>query len=194
MRASMPDHSRSARAKEASFDGPRAAAVFSAMEEKNLSIDAAAVAREALQVRQPGEDIDEALLRACKKLYGESGMFAFQGIQGALGALAGRGNLDRESALKQMAGGQSGVQMRISTTIRTTEKTGAKSLDDLSPELRAKVEQAFAEGKGRVSVNSQTTATHRCGYCNFEFAADIATCPQCGRAVKTSFWSKLFGK
>ena len=194
----MSDHSRSAHAKEASFDGSGAPAVFSAMEEKNLQVDAAAVAREALRDRQPGEDIDEALLRACKKLYGESGMFAFQGIQGALGALAGHGNLDRESALKQMAGGQTGVQMRISTTIRTTQKTATKSLDDLSPELRAKVEQAFAEGKARVAVKAQgggaSTATHRCGYCDFEFAADIATCPQCGRTVKTSFWSKLFGK
>jgi len=163
---------------------------------EKLTIDAAAVAREALHQRQPGEDLDEALLRACKKLYGDSAMLAFQALGNALRALSSQLKLDRGAALEQIAGGGSGV--RISTTIHTMHTTTTKSLDDLSPELRAKVADAFATGQSRVAVNAQTTATaaitHRCGYCDFKFPADIAICPQCGRAVKRSFWSKLFGR
>ena len=169
------------------------------MEEKNLQIDAAALAREALAGRQPGEDLDEALLRSCKKLHGESGMFAFQGMQAAFSALAESAKVDREAALRQIAGGQSPV--RISTTIRTTQKTTTTSLGDLSPEKRAEVEKAIAEGKGRVVLNSRVVsaerkqaATRRCGYCGAEFSTEEPTCPLCGRTAKASFWAKLFGK
>jgi hypothetical protein len=157
------------------------------MEEKSLQIDAAAVAREALRQREPGEDLDEALLRACKKLHGDSGPVAFQALTSALGALTAQLKLEREAALQQIAGG--GTSVRVSTTIRTTQKTSTKSMEELSPELRVKVEQAFAAGQNRAGA-----ATHRCGYCDFEFPVDIATCPQCGRAVRRSLWSKLLGK
>ena len=163
---------------------------------EKLTIDAAAVAREALHQRQPGEDLDEALLRACKKLYGDSAMLAFQALGSALGALGAQLKLDRGAALEQIAGGGSGA--RISTTIHTMHKTTTKSLDDLSPELRAKVGDAFATEQSRVAVDAQTTVTatvtHRCRYCDFKFPADITICPQCGRTVKTSFWLKLFGR
>ena len=172
------------------------------MEEKKLQIDAAALARETLNGRQPGEDLDEALLRSCKKLHGESGMFAFQGMQAALSALAERAGVGREAALQQIAGGQSGPSpLRISTTIRATRTVAAMSPGDLPPERHAEVEQAIAEGKGRVVVDNkaagagrQPAAVRRCGYCGGEFTSEISACPICGRAAKASFWAKLFGK
>lgn len=42
-----------------------------------LNIGVAAVAKQALQERQPGEDLDEALLRVCKRMFGESAATRF---------------------------------------------------------------------------------------------------------------------
>jgi hypothetical protein len=58
------------------------------MEPNELTIDVAVVAREAMGERRPEEDLDEAILRSCKKLYGEAGVTAFQAVQSAATALA----------------------------------------------------------------------------------------------------------
>jgi predicted RNA-binding Zn-ribbon protein involved in translation (DUF1610 family) len=170
------------------------------MEQKELEIDVAAVAQETVQDRQPGEDLDEALLRNCKKLYGESGTIALQAIQSAVTALAGRTKIDYETALKQIAAGQSSV--RVTARIQTTRNVTTSSLQDLSPEMRAQVEKALAEGKNQTvfitknvsAHNQKQTAMNRCDSCGFEFPSEISTCPQCGKAINRSFWSRLFGK
>jgi hypothetical protein len=168
------------------------------MEEKQLKIDAAVVARETLQERQPGEDLDEALLPSCKKLYGESGMMAFQALQSAVAGIAERANGDRETALKQIAEGKSSV--RVSTSIHTTHKFTTSSMGELSPEMRAEVDKALAEGKRKVVITKtfrlgkKQPAASRCATCGFEFFSEISTCPQCGKTVRRSFWSRLFGK
>ena len=168
------------------------------MEEKELKIDAAAAARETLQERQPGEDLDEALLRSCKKLYGESGMMAFQALQSAVASIAERANGDREAALKQIAEGKSSV--RVSTSIHTTHKFTTSSTGDLSPEMRAEVDKALAEGKSKIvftktfSVNKKPAGMNRCAACGFEFPSEISTCPQCGKTARRSFWARLLGK
>jgi predicted RNA-binding Zn-ribbon protein involved in translation (DUF1610 family) len=165
------------------------------MEPKELKIDAAAVGRETLQERQPGEDLDEALLRSCKKLYGESEMMVFQAMQSALKTLGER-TADRETALKQIAEGRSSV--RISTHSFTTHKATTSSMDDLSPEVRAEVDKALAEGKSNVvftktfRLGRRQPAANRCAACGFEFPAEISTCPQCGKTISRSFWSRLF--
>jgi lipopolysaccharide biosynthesis regulator YciM len=168
------------------------------MEEKQLNIDPAAVARETLLERQAGEDLDEALLRSCKKLYGDTGMIAFQAMQNAVATIAERSNSDREAALKQIAEGKSSI--RVSTSIHTTHKFTTSSMGELSPEMRAEVDKALAEGKSKVvltktfSLGKKQPATNRCAGCGFEFPSEISTCPQCGKTLKSSFWSRLFGK
>ena len=174
------------------------------MEQEELKIDAAALGRETLRERQLGEDLDEALLRSCKKLYGESGTIAFQAMQAALTALADGTKIDRETALKQIAEGKSPV--RIATDIQTTQKTFTTSLEDLPAEMQTEVEKALAEGKNRTVFSTKTislqkeinrhgqTAMNRCESCSFEFPSEISTCPQCGKTINRSFWSRLFGK
>lgn len=168
------------------------------MEQTELKIDAAAVGRETLQERQPGEDLDEALLRSCKKLYGESGMMAFQAMQSALTALTERTKIDRDTALRQIAEGKSSV--RISTHSLTTHKVATTSMNDLSPEMRVEVDKALAEGKSKVvftktfSLAKKQAGMNRCATCGFEFPSEISACPQCGKTINRSFWSRLFGK
>jgi len=168
------------------------------MEQNELKIDTAAVGRETLQERQPGEDLDEALLRSCKKLCGDSGTMALQALQSAVASIAERTNVDREIALKQMAEGKSSV--RVSTSIHTTHKFTTSSMSDLSPEMRAKVDKALAEGKSKVeftktfSLAEKQPAMNRCASCGFECPSEISTCSQCGKNINRSFWSRLFGK
>lgn len=178
------------------------------MEQKEMKIDLAAMARQVLQDRQPGEDLDEALLRSCKKLYGESGITAFQAVQNALQGLAERNKLDPEKALQQIMDGKSSIS--VVTRTQMTQKTSTGSLDDLPPEMRAEVEKALASGKNRNVVITRTvggqkegvssilgsqkqTSTCRCQNCGYEFSSDLLTCPQCGKSRKRSFWSRLFG-
>ena len=179
------------------------------MEQKELKIDVAALARQALKERQPGEDLDEALLRSCKKLYGETGAIAFQAVQSALAALAERNKVDREQALQQIIDGKSSVN--VSTRTQVTHKVSTASLDNLPPEMRAEVERAMASGSSGKVVITRTMGgpkegisllsgaekhpeAGRCQNCGYEFPSDLPSCPQCGKPKKRSLWSRLFGK
>lgn len=176
------------------------------MEPNELKIDVAGVAREAIAEREPEEDLDEAILRSCKKLYGEAGVTAFQAVQSAATAFAEHENGDREKALRRMADGAALVN--IVARMRIIQKGSTKSLDDLAPEMRAEVEKALASGKsGNIvisqAVNGNMAAAgslvgsnrqmNRCESCGYEFPSGLPSCPQCGAEKKRSFWSRLFG-
>lgn len=176
------------------------------MEPSELKIDVAGVAREAIAERGPEEDLDEAILRSCKKLYGEAGVTAFQAVQSAATALAQRGDGDREKALRRIADGKASVN--VVARVRITQKGSTKSLDDLSPEMRAEVEKALASGQSGKIVISQTvngnkaasgspvgsnSQMNRCEKCGYEFPSGLPSCPQCGAEKKRSFWSSFFG-
>jgi hypothetical protein len=176
------------------------------MEANELKIDVASVAREALTECRPGEDLDEAILRSCKKLYGESGVMAFQAVQSAVTALAQRDDGDREKALRGIAEGKASVN--VVANIHVSHNSATKSLDDLPPEMRAEVEKTLALGKsGKIvfraaiskhsaapgSVDGSSSQMSRCAKCGYEFPSGLPSCPQCGTEKKQSFWSRLFG-
>ena len=176
------------------------------MEPNELTIDVASVARDAIAERKPEEDLDEAILRSCKRLYGEAGVTAFQAVQSAATALAQREDGDREKALRRIADGKASVN--VVARMRITRKGSTKSLDDLSPEIRAEVEKALASGKsGNIvisqvvngnkavsgSVAGSNSQMNRCESCGYEFTSGLPSCPQCGAEKKRSFWSRLFG-
>jgi rubrerythrin len=176
------------------------------MEPNELTIDVASVAREAIAEREPEEDLDEAILRSCKRLYGEAGVTAFQAVQSAATALAQREDGDREKALRRIADGKASVN--VVARMRITRKGSTKSLDDLSPEMRAEVEKALASGKSGNIVISQAvngnravsgslagsnSQMNRCESCGYAFPSGLTSCPQCGAEKKRSFWSRLFG-
>jgi rubrerythrin len=141
------------------------------------------------------------LLRACKRLYGESGTFAFQALQSALDALSGRKKIDKETALREIASGAVPLSLVTSTETVTT-KHFVGSLDEPSPEVKSIAEQALASGKGSFTVTTSpgnktganSTESYRCRYCGCEFSSALPSCPTCGRSKKTSFWSRLFAR
>jgi rubrerythrin len=169
------------------------------MEQKELKIETASLARAAMADRQPGEDVDEALLRACKRLYGESSMVAFQALQNTLEALSRGKNIDKETALREIASGAVPLSVVTSTETVTT-KQFVGSLDELQPEMKNTAEQTLASGKRSFTVSTSLgnetganlTESYRCRYCGCEFSSALPSCPTCGRSKKTSFWSRLF--
>jgi hypothetical protein len=93
------------------------------MSQTEQKIDVAGVARTALAERQAGEDLDEALLRSCKNLYGEAGAVTFEAVQSALTTLAQHSNVNREQALQQIANGQASVNVVRQTHVTHTVST-----------------------------------------------------------------------
>ena len=133
------------------------------MKEEQLQIDLAAVTKEALRDRQPGEDLDEALLRICKDLYGTKGLTAFQSVRNAVEAYATQRNLGLESALQEIAGGSSASNVTTFSKSFSMQKT-ATSLDDLPPEMREQVQKVLESGKsGQVVLTRTISGTEGLG-------------------------------
>lgn len=126
-----------------------------------------------------------------------------------MSAVAQQDNIAPETALRKIASGEAAVNVTTRTT--TTRKISVGSLGELPPDLRSEVEKALASGKsGSVVITktmsgqrqvSPSTATkkegisgNRCGYCGYGLAANLPSCPQCGKPQKRSFSSRLFGR
>ncbi len=125
------------------------------METKDLNIDVTAVAKEALRDRQPGEDLDESLLRTCKGLYGTSGLTAFQTVRNAVEAYATRRNLSIEGAVQEIAAGRSTVQITAFTKTFSAQRT-ATSIDELPADMRERVQKMLESGKTSEIVITKT--------------------------------------
>ncbi len=180
------------------------------MEESEKEIDIPAVARQTLQDRQPGEDLDETLLRACKHLYRDRGITVFEAVRDGVAAVAEAGKVDIDTALKQVAEGKASLRVRTVINKSVNFKLPSQSLGMLSAEMRAEVEKAIASGKpGKVilstkvvkkqkpySVSSEAgqaaPQTYHCPSCGYESEIDFSSCPQCGKAKRRSLWSRLF--
>ncbi|HWP58099.1 MAG TPA: hypothetical protein VNL14_09445 [Candidatus Acidoferrales bacterium] len=125
------------------------------MKEEDLQIDLAAIGKEALRDRQPGEDLDEALLRVCKDLYGTKGLGVFQSVRKAVEAYANQRNLGLESALNEIASGSNASNVTTFTKSFTTTKV-LNSLDELPPDIREQVQKALESGRSSQIVFSKT--------------------------------------
>ena len=127
------------------------------MEQKEIRIDHVAVARQALRERQPEEYLDEALLRTCKRLYGESGLMVFKAFQNLIGRFAQRDNVDFERALQQFMDGTTTATGRVTLQYGThPQKVTTGLLNDLPAEIRAEVEKELASGKSSPIVIEET--------------------------------------
>ena len=121
-----------------------------------LEIDAKQVLQQALAQAKPGEDIDEAILRACKALYPDQHTQAFTAVSRMVGAMAQQQGLAKDEAIQQLANspGAASITMHTSTVSTTTSGSGSgpASFADLPPEIQAKLREAGAAGGGRVVV------------------------------------------
>ena len=101
----------------------------------------------------------------------------FEAVQNAVTALAQHNKISREEALQQIANGQASVNVVTQTHVTRTVST--QSLDDLSPELRAQVENALASSGANVVISETATGHNgvtrsvagstRCQACGMNF-------------------------
>lgn len=123
------------------------------------------ICRQALATRAPGEDLDEALLRAVKKLYPEEGFNLFTTVKQMLQMRGGVQGKSSEEMVAILAQGQESFEMTQTTTTTTTVSRSGnmKALDDLDlsavpPEMKTLVEQALKEGNA-VQTSVRMTET-----------------------------------
>lgn len=186
------------------------------MDEERIQIDIPAVMRALEKEQGEGEDLDEALLRVCKNLYGENGQAIFSGISRFLkeGAKA-KGIAPGEHA-RRLADGQLPAPSLSTVVTRRYASTGPGSLKDLPPDIRQAVEKHIREGgqSGSVTVTRVTTSAgtvraespqpepvppsqplvYQCKHCGHASQTDFTLRPRCGKEKKQSFWNRLLGR
>jgi hypothetical protein len=134
-----------------------------------LVIDVKSLVGDALNSRQPREDLDEALLRAAKARYGDRALEVFNALTAALDLQAKQSGKAREEALHDLAGPMiitrsaprivksfsfgkqvGGSKGTVSRTFSFS--TSAKSVDELPPEVRTQVAHALEEAAHRIET------------------------------------------
>lgn len=136
----------------------------------SLNIDLAPILREALSSRRPGEDLDEALLRALKAHHPEHGLALLPPLTRVIETEAQAAGVDRAEAVARIAQRESGLPITFRTSHHTSPPqrdadgttislTGStvinidgkryKSLDEVPPHLRGAVEQGLREAMDR---------------------------------------------
>ncbi len=100
------------------------------MEYKEMKIDVAIMAKQALQEGCPAAQLDAALLRAAKEHYGASGSVVFQAIRAALVAIAKRKKVGADEALQEMMRQQRSIRL-VMYAQRSDAGEAGDSPDDL---------------------------------------------------------------
>ncbi len=125
-----------------------------------LTIHLSPIIRDALAQAQPGEDIDEALLRALKVRYPKEAAALLPAITQLIAAQTGPGLGGKDEALRRMAAAEPGPEIKFrssggSSPIRTTITTRQvitvngktyPSLDEVPPSIRRAIQSTISGG------------------------------------------------
>jgi hypothetical protein len=121
----------------------------------------APVLKEALASAKPGEDIDEALLRALKSRHPKQATALLSALTRIIEVESGRSGEDRDATLSRLADADPGPQVTLRTsggevpTTRTTSRVirvGDKeyhSLDEVPPDIRRALERGMPPSRSR---------------------------------------------
>ncbi len=133
-------------------------------EEHSTTVVLAPILRSALASRQPGEDLDEALLRALKAEHADRAPELLSGLLALVKMEMQRSHEDEEQVIQRLAATEPGPQVRLTDTglgpshlnVRaTTYRVNGKeyhSLDELPPDIRRAVEGALPSGQTTLSA------------------------------------------
>ncbi len=128
-------------------------------ENATISFQLAPVLRQALASTQPGEDLEEALLRALKASHPEQASALLSACSRLIELESKRAGEEKEQTIRRLAEADSGPEVKFSisgtmprqTTIQTTViRVGDKeyhSLDEVPPHIRRAIEGQLAGGK-----------------------------------------------
>ncbi|UCH36229.1 MAG: hypothetical protein JSV65_07715 [Armatimonadota bacterium] len=142
--------------------------------ETTLKVRMSPILREALASAQPGEDFDEALLRALKARHPEQATALLSGVTRMIEVEAQRENLDRQQAIKRLAESDPGPEIVLKTsggegsrTVTESQvfRVGDKeyhSLDEMPPDIRRMVERGMERGPAGPAVPRRAVRKSGC--------------------------------
>ena len=124
---------------------------------EELRVQAGPILREALASAGPGEDVDEALLRALKARYPEQAASLLSAVTRMVEVSASRTGEDKRAAMRRLAESEPGPEIVLrssgrptptvvkETKVRRLGDSEFRSLDELPPDVRAAVERSLPE-------------------------------------------------
>ena len=174
----------------------------------DMEIDARAILSQALDDTKPGEDTDEAILRACKTHYPGQHTEVFAAVTCMIEAAAEQEGLSKPDAVRRLVETSGTVSIRLRTSSGSAPVAGQPSgtpvsLDDLPPEIRARVEQAIASGQNHVTIRTAVSGPRRagapgqmfrCRHCGFTEPGQFDRCPHCGKGQRRGLLGWLLGR
>jgi len=172
-----------------------------------LQIDAKQILQQALGQVGPGEDIDEAILRACKALYPGQHTEVFTAVNRMVETMLERRGGSKPEVIKQMvaAPGTLSITMHtssVSVPLGAQAGSAPKSLDELPPEIRQKVREAMASGKTSVTIRTRSASVptpasqpvFHCKRCGYVEPGEFDRCPHCSTRKRRGLLRWLFGR
>jgi hypothetical protein len=178
-------------------------------EKQSAKVQLAPLLRTALASRQPGEDLDEAILRALKTAHPEHGALLLGIVAEMIDAEAKSANEDREQAVQRLAAAESGPEITLRTAgvgplhasfesavYRIGDKT-YRSLDELPPHLRRAIEAALPPGMrstlGAAQAEGQPAPLEQDKRVRIVRGAGATARTGCGMALLVALWRLVWG-
>jgi len=141
---------------------------------EEMKVRISPIINEALASVQPGEDLDEALLRTLKLHYPEQASMLLSALTRLVEMECKRTGEDRQRVLSRLALSDPGPEIRVTvsggpisktvtetTVIRIGDKE-YRSLDEVPPDIRRGIENAMRSGTGKTMHTSKVTPKLGC--------------------------------
>jgi len=163
---------------------------------KEMDIDVKKICSEALKDLQPGEDIDEALIRVSKRIYGKDGSDVFATLDFFLNSpYTGTTKLEE---VKKMAKGKSSIKMIHQSKSSSSFTVDGVDKGEVPKEILEKLPELFESGefKTEKKLLDMDPEKIRCSKCGHSNPTDTTKCIHCHSEIgkKKSFFDKLLGR
>lgn len=187
----------------------------------DIRADVQQLLQRGLQELAPGEDIDEALLRACKALHPQQALEVFAALGRLLDTLGrAQGDRSRFDTVTRLAAARNPLTLAVHTrassashdgllgaaaritasrsgsVVATTLASGA--LSELPPEAQERLrallggEPASRAPHAAATAGAQAPAV-ACRHCGHEALAGLTRCPHCGKHPRGGLLRRLLG-
>ncbi|MFC1529884.1 hypothetical protein ACFL6R_04105 [Gemmatimonadota bacterium] len=157
-----------------------------------LRIDAKEILRRVLEVVEPGEDIDEAILRTCKQRYPDNFMEVFPALLEVIDLVSDNLESTGVDLIEELVSSEGSMTINLHTSdVVETKVIDGKSgniLKDIPAGLREKFGSLLGDDAGthtiektivrRTSSGGREMLDCRCGYLG---PTEDDRCPKCGK-------------
>ncbi|MFC1628704.1 hypothetical protein ACFL3H_06275 [Gemmatimonadota bacterium] len=159
-----------------------------------LRIDAKELLEQVLNEVEPDEDVDEAILRTCKRRYPDQFMEVFPALLQVIDLVGENVDGSGVDLIRSLVESDDTMTINLSSSdvveTQAIDRDSGEILKDLPPGLRTRFGKALTAGDGdhtiektvirRTSASGREMLDCRCGFLG---PAEDARCPKCGIRV-----------